>query len=137
MVQLFYAIAITIIVGTIPAGALDYVTAFSDAGTEIDVEGVATEVQGSLESQTDIPVIELGALVFYSGNILIDLLVNFVTAIPQMIMLIINGLALLFGNGINNLIIGSIELFASVAINIMYFIGLMQLLTGIRSGRLV
>ena len=77
IIQLFYAVAISLIAHAMPAGALDYVTGFSDAGTQIDVEGVASDVQSSLESQTDIPVIELGALVFYSGNILIDLLINF------------------------------------------------------------
>ena len=137
VMQLFYAVAITLIAIALPASALNYVSGFSDAGTDINVEGVATDVQDSLETQTDIPVIELGALVFYSGNILIDLLVNFVTAIPQMIMLLVNGVMMLFGNGIDALVILYIELFASVMINVMYFIGLMQLLTGIRSGRLV
>lgn len=137
IMQLFYAVAVTLIAVALPASSLNYVTGFSDAGTSINVEGVASEVQGSLTQQTDIPVIELGALVFYSGNILIDLLVNFVTALPQMIMLLVNGIMMLFGNGLNNLVMVYIELFASVIINVMYFIGLMQLLTGIRSGRLV
>lgn len=137
LVQLFYAIAISIIAYSLPASALDYSTGFSDVGTAIDIEGVASDVQDSLETQTDIPVIELGALVFYSGNILIDLLINFVTAIPQMFMLLINGFMLLFGNGLDGQIMFFIELFASVLITVLYFISLIQLLTGIRSGRLV
>jgi len=131
--MLFYSFAITILAYSVPSDSLQYVTAFSDVGNSIDLETVGNDVQESLESQTNIPVIELGALVFYSGNILIDLLLNFAFAIPQMLGLLINGIQLLFN--IDSYLFVVVELFASVAVMVTYFIGIMQLFTGIVSGR--
>ncbi len=135
MVMLFYSFAITLTTYAMPEESLNYVTAFSDVADTIDLETVSGEVQDSIERQTKIPVLELGALVFYSGNILIDLLLNFAFAIPQMLGLLINGLMLLFN--VDSNIFAIVQIFASVALIVAYFIGLMQLLTGIRSGRLV
>ena len=136
IVQLFYAFAITILVYSMPVDSLNYVTAFSDIGTNsFTLEDISDDVQSSFEQQNNIPVIELGALLFYSGNILIDLLVNFVFAIPQMIGLLINGILLLFN--VDSFVWATVELFSSVVIVVLYTIGMMQLLTEVRSGRLV
>lgn len=135
VIQLFYAISISLIVYSIPSESLDYVTSFSDLSEDIDLEGVGSQVQGSLEEQTNIPVVELGALVFYSGNILIDLLLNFAFAIPEMIGLVINGLSLLLN--LDTFIVAYVELFASVLVIVMYFVGILQTLINVRSGRIV
>jgi hypothetical protein len=135
MIMLFYSVSITLISYAMPAGSHDFVTSFNDVGLSIDLETVSGQVQDSLEDQTSIPVIELGALVFYSGNILIDLLLNFMFAIPQMIALLTNGALRLFG--LDGQIVGIIQMFGSVAFTILYFIGIIQLLTGIRSGRII
>lgn len=135
IVMLFYAVAITALSYAMPPDSLDYVTSFSDITTNIDLDTISDDFQTSLESQTDIPIIELGALVFYSGNILIDLLANFIFAVPEMIGILINGLVRIFSIDVQ---LGSlIQLFASTVLIIFYVIGLIQLLTGIRSGRLV
>lgn len=135
LIMLFYSFSITALSYAIPDDSKKYVDSFSDLANTIDLEEVSSEVQDSITQQTNIPVIELGALVFYSGNILIDLLLNFAFAIPQMIGLIINGVMLLFS--IDSYIFALAELFAGVVITVYYFIGIMQLLTGIRSGRVV
>lgn len=135
VVQLFYAFAITSLAYGMPEETRQYVTGFSDVSSTIDLESISGQVEESLESQLNIPVIELGALIFYSGNILIDLLLNFLFAIPQMIGMLINGLMLLIN--VDSYLFAVVELFASGVVVIMYFIGIIQLLTGIRSGRLV
>lgn len=134
MIQLFFAFAVTAIAYTLPADAVHYTTAFSDLAGDISLNSVGEEVQSSLEKQTNIPVIELGALVFYSGNILLDLLLNFAFAIPEMFSLLLNTFMFLFGY--DGYILALIQLLISVAFIIVYFIGLIQLVTGIRSGRL-
>lgn len=134
IVQLFYAVSITLIAYALPADSLNYVSAFSDVANDIDLEGVSDQVQESFEKQTDIPVIELGALVFYSGNILIDLLLNFAFAIPEMIGLIINGILLLLN--IDSYVFVVVQLFMSVLVMVLYLLSLIQLLTNVRSGRL-
>jgi len=63
------------------------------------------------------------------------LLMNFVFALPEMIGMFLNGICMLFQ--FDSFIWQQIQVFFSVLILVMYFIGLIQLLTGIRSGRLV
>ena len=133
VVMLFYSMAITMLTYAIPEGARNYVTVFSDSTSDITLEGVGAEVQDSLTRQTNMPIIEAGALVFYSGNILIDLLLNFAYAIPQMLGMLIHGITILFN--LDTTIFMIVQLFASVLITILYLLGLIQLLTGIRSGR--
>lgn len=138
LVQLFFSLGITLTSHAIPENALNYVTSFSDLGSDMSFDGISDKVQSSLQSQTNIPVIELGVLVFYSGNILLDFLLNFAFAIPELISLIINGLLMLFPFGEAVAFIpATIQIFSSVAIMAYYFIGLMQLITGIRSGRII
>lgn len=135
LMMLFYSFAINILVYSMPDEALPYVTGFSDLAGEISLEGVSEDVQDSVEEQTNIPVLELGALVFYSGNILIDLILNFAFAIPEMAGLVLTGILMLLN--IDTQIANIMQLFFSVTIMVIYFIGIIQLLTGIRSGRIV
>lgn len=135
VVQLFYAFAITLISYSIPVDALNFVTSYSEITDTINLESVSNEVQGSLDSQSNIPVIELGALVFYSGNILIDLLVNFAFAIPEMIGLLVFGILSLLN--VDSYIFATVELFAGVTMMVVYVVGLIQLLNTIRSGKTI
>lgn len=132
IVQLFYAFAITLVAYGLPEDARSYSTAYSDLADQISLQSVGSEVETSLQSQTDIPVIELGALVFYSGNILLDLLLNFAFAIPQMIAMIVNGIMTLLS--IDTYMFAVVQLFFSVVIMVMYFLGIMELITNLRSG---
>jgi len=134
-VQLFYAVAIVLFTHNMPGSSVHYVEWYSDSTATIDLESVGSQVEDSLRAQADIPVIELGALVFYSGNIILDLLANFAFAIPAMLGLLVEGFTRLFS--IDGFIAIQVQLFASVLILVMYVIGLVQLVAGIRSGRIV
>jgi len=135
VVQLFFAVGITLLTYAVPTSFINQVSSFSEVAEAINLESVSGDVQQSLERQTDIPAVELGALVFYSGNILIDLLLNFIFAIPEMVGLIINGLTRLLS--IDTFMIATVQTFIGVVVMVLYFIGIMQLLVGVRSGRLV
>lgn len=135
VIQLLFSVGINIYIQTIPDPALKYITSFSDLGNEISLESVSEEFQSNLNRQTTIPVIDVGALVFYSGNILIDLLLNFAFAIPEMVGIIINAVGLLLN--INNALVAIVELFTAVLVGVLYFIGVMETLTSIRSGRVI
>lgn len=130
IVQLFYSFSITSLAYAIPDDQLSYVTSFSDLADEISLEGVRDDIESSVSDQLDIPVIELGALIFYSGNIIIDLLLNFFFAIPEMIGLLINGFLILFN--VDSYIFALAEIFAGVLVTVLYFVGLLQLLMNIR-----
>ena len=135
LVQLFFSVAITSIAYYLPAESYKVTLGFTDVSDGLNLEDISTDVEASFRKQADIPVIEIGALVFYSGNILIDLMLNFAFALPEMIGLIINGILMLIN--IESQLFIYAQLFASVALLIMYFLGLMQLLTSVRSGRVI
>lgn len=135
ILQLFYSFAITTLVYSLAGQGIIITQGFTDVGEQISLANTSTEIQDSLTTQTSIPIVDVGALVLYSGNILIDLLANFLFAVPQMITLLINGLMYLIG--IDTYITNQIQVFTSVIVSAMYMIGLIQLLTTIRSGRVI
>lgn len=132
IIQLFYSFAITTLAYATPEGAINHVTSFSELANDLDLETTGVLIENSLESQTNIPVIELGALVFYSGNILLDLMLNFAFAIPQMIGLLLNSLSDMLN--IDAPMWAIVQIFFSVAFMAYYALSLMQMLMGIRSG---
>ena len=136
VVMLFYAVAITMLTyGLQGTDAVNHILPYQDLANDVDLEGTSSQIESSLTQQTEVPIIEVGALVFYSGNILVDLLLNFAYAIPQMLGLLVHGLTSLFNLDVQ--IYALVQIFASVLITSMYFIGLLQLLTGVRSGRVI
>lgn len=131
VVMLFYSFCITLITYAMPVESISYVDSFSSLANEANLENVSVQIQDSITQQTRIPIIELGALVFYSGNIVIDLLLNFAFAIPEMIGLLVNGIMLLLN--VDSYIFAVVQLFASVVMIVLYFVSIMQLLIGIRT----
>lgn len=131
LIMAFYSVAITILAYTIPSAQQNYITTYEL--TDFKYDSLGEQMQGSLSSQQNLPLIELGALVFFSGNIMIDLILNFLYAIPQMIGLLISIIMVIFHFD-NNLII-LVQTFTSVIITSLYVIGLIQLLLGLRSGQ--
>lgn len=131
IVSLFYSGAITGLSYALPSNIRNYVVAFSEVGQPITLNSVTGQVRETLERQNDIPLIELGALVFFSGNIILDFLLNFSFALPQMLGLIINGIMQLIN--VDSFIGSIIQAFASAVVLSLYFIGLIQLLTNVRS----
>lgn len=132
IVMLFYSFSITILAYAMPAGTQDYVTAFSDLSEDISFNETASTIEESMQRQVNLPIIELGAIIFYSGNILIDLLLNFVFAIPQMIGLLVKGIFMLVG--VDSFMFAYIEAFSAAAVISWYLISLIELLTRMRSG---
>lgn len=130
--QLFYSSAITGMVYSTPADDLDYVTSFRDLADQINPTMVSQRIQQNVQSQTNVPIVEVGALVFYTGNLVIDLLLNFAFATPQMIVLLINGITRLVA--IDPYMTGIIQAFITAIVGILYFVGMIRLFMNIRSG---
>lgn len=135
LVQLFFAFAITTIAYAMPSSAKHHIDSWSDLSDRINLTSVSEDVSDGLEQQTNIPILDIGALIFYSGNILIDLILNFAFAIPEMLGLIIFGISRLIE--LDPQIIVIVQSFTSVAVLVMYFLSVIQLLTGLRTGRVV
>lgn len=131
LISLFYSVCITSISRTIPSDALRFVSSFNTGGN-FDVEIVQAKIEQGVKQQTTLPIIDVGALVFYSGNIFLDLLLNFVFALPQLITMVIAGVGFLVS--FDKELIVMVQTFLTAIISIMYFIGLIQMLLNIRSG---
>lgn len=90
MTMLFYSFGITMLAHFIPADNLAYVDIFSSSGAQLDFETVGEQLDDSIQDQINVPLIDLAALVFYSGNILIDFFLNFIFAFPQMVQILLS-----------------------------------------------
>jgi hypothetical protein len=131
--MLFFSFATTTYTYALPADALHYTEVFSD--NSVNFVDTAAEFENSLTSQTNVPLIEIGALVFYTGNYFIDLLLNFVFALPNAFTMVLSAIGALFG--FDTFIWAYLDLFAKTAAIIFYFLGLMQFLNNVRSGRAI
>ena len=133
VVMMFYSVAITLLNYSLAGqtGALDQLGVFGQGSISLDA--VSTKVQSSMSSQLGIPLIaQFGALMLFSGNILVDLLLNFVFAVPQMIMILVNSLCMLFS--INAYINATIQALFYTAYLALFMISIIQLLVNLRSG---
>lgn len=135
LIQLFFSVGMNLYVYALPDDAVNQAQVFTQSQSNLDLTETSDKVEETMGSFTDMPLYDVGALVFYSGNILLDLLINFLYALPAMFSILINGLENLFN--FDSVITANIYIFASVAITIMYMIGLLNLLTSIRSGRVI
>jgi len=132
--MLFWSFVFTTLTYVIPVDdrpVLVYVE-FSDGTT--DLATIKSEFDLAVTQQTEIPLVDLGALLFYSGNIIIDLLLNFAFAIPQMFTILLNIIFLVIpvlpelSNAMSALI------FAMIAV--AYAIAILQFVTNLRGGNI-
>lgn len=133
IVQIFFAVGMTGMSYYMPSDAISYLSDYTAFAQKTGLEDLNDKVHANLESQTNIPVIELGALIFYTGNILLDLILNFVFAIPEMITLLIHVVLSIISIPAEMAIL--VKLFAGVTTSVIYLIGVIQFLASMRSGR--
>lgn len=133
LVMLFYSFSMTMLVYVMPESSKQYLGGFSEREHLYNMNETSQLVGNAMTRQQQIPVLEVGTLVFYSGNIVIDLLFNFIYAVPEMLGLLIAGLQFFIVLPEN--LVATTVLFISVCWTVLYLIGLLQLLTGIRSGQ--
>lgn len=130
IVQLFYSISITAIIYAMPVDVRDSSKAFSNG--ILDADATSTQLQNAMTSQTNIPVLDIGALVYYSGNVVIDLLFNFLGGVPAMFTLIVNGMMTIFS--IDTQLMYFLQAFFTVAWSIFYILSLISFITSLRGG---
>lgn len=131
-VMALYSLMITLLTYSLPATDLNYVLELRGEPAYREIGSMSSEFQNNISQQKSFGVVEVGALALYSGNILIDLILNFFTAIPSMATIIINGL-LIFMN-ISEPAKTALLGFTGAIIGIIYMISIILLLLDIRSG---
>jgi len=129
--QIFYAACISIFVPLIPDAQAQQVIMFTDSQGVIDFGTLSSTVQGAVNDQSTIPFLDIGTLIFYSTSILLNLVLNFVTAIPQMVLLLIVVLFqfLPFGHTIQE----SVKLVFLIMITVIYYLLLIFYITAQRT----
>lgn len=130
IMQAFFSISVTALAYSLPADTLNYVYIFKDEADRYNLQSISEEMQEGLTQQTKMPIIELGSLIFYSGNLIVDLLLNFAFAIPAMFGLLINGLSILLN--IDAVLFMYVQLFTTVLITVIYLLGIVQTLINLR-----
>jgi len=130
VIQLLYAFTITSIAYTLPSDAKQYLQVFPQADLS-QYSQVYEKTEESIHKQLNIPVIDLGALVFYTGNIVIDLLLNFITALPQMVTAVISVVFMHFN--IDSYILAQLKLLITSLLTIIYLIMLIEFLVSMRT----
>jgi hypothetical protein len=135
LVMVFWSFAITTITYALPDTVIDnsQPEIFNSINGNFDITAIETDVTENLESQTNIPVIDIGSLVFYSGNLFLDLLLNFVTALPQMLGMFITGLNLILN--VDSYYIELVQAVIMGLTTVVYIISIISFMLNIRSGR--
>ena len=136
IVQLFFGTGLTILLYSLPADSIKYLASYESLYNRMDMENISEKIETTTQSTTNVPLAEVGALVslvFYSGNIILDLLLNFFFAIPIMLGLLTEGICLLFN--LDGAFVNIIQVFVSVVVGTMYMVGLLQFIASMRSGQ--
>lgn len=133
VIQLFYGFAITL---------LGY--AFLGFSVNTDVSGhfmsgapslqnISQQIEATTQNQMKLPsIVDMGALLFYSGNIIIDLMVNMFTALPSMFTILVSALLIPFA--FDPVIATNLKIFFFAIVSVIYFINLLAFLINIRAG---
>src|SRR3990167_4306127 len=115
-VQLFYALAIVLVLYSIPDDQKNYIVQFNTPETNVDINSVGSEFQKSFRSTTSFGFVDIAAMALFSGNIVIDLIMNFFLAVPSMVTLLLKAIFMIFNveSFIQNTIISYVFLFIAV-----------------------
>lgn len=131
-IQLFYTLSITFLVYAMPADMVNQVVIAQDSVSGLQtIQSTSDLVSSSVSSTKNLPLVELGSLIFYSGNILLDLVLNFITAIPQMLTFLLDLVSKLFS--FDTFYMTQLKTAFGAIVTIFYLIGLFQTLTSMRS----
>jgi len=121
--SMFYSLVMTLLTYSVSVPA--------EFSPEKSVNEISSSVESVYKSSVGIPIIDLGALVFFTGNAVLDFLINFVTAVPSATTAVL-AFALSFTNlpsDVINLVKGSLY-----AIGIaLYVITLIAIILNVRS----
>jgi len=114
-----------------PNATNNQVVMFNNSSNIIELGTLQSSVDQGISDQTSIPLLETGALIFYSSATILNLMVNFFTAIPQMATLLIGVLFTFIPIDTGIAILVKAWVFGIVGI--LYAIALFAFITGTRT----
>lgn len=132
MVQLFWSFGVTMLVHALPADVVNSAALFSDNETADTLTEIGPIVEEKVTNQLQVQPLDIVTLIFYSGNLLIDLILNFVTAVPQMFVLIVAAFNLIVPMDPDQLSL--LKLYVLTVAGVLYIVGFVTTITQLRSG---
>lgn len=84
--MLFYSISITMLTHSLPPTELNFIVSFDfgEKAITTNYSELTKNIEENMSKQKKVGVADVGSLVLYSGNLVLDLFLNFMNAIPSM-----------------------------------------------------
>jgi len=131
LVQLFWRLGVSLIVPNMPNALSNQVVMYTNSNNVIELNTLQASVSQGITDQQNIPLLEVGALVFYSSATILNIMINFFTAIPQMVTLLMTVLFLFIPLGNSLQIV--LQAWVVGIVTILYFVALFTFLMGTRT----
>lgn len=131
LVQLFWSLGVSLIVPNMPNATANQVVMFTNSNNVIELSTLQSSVSQGITDQQNIPLLEVGALVFYSSATILNIMINFFTAIPQMVTLLMTVLFLFIPLGVSLQI--TLQAWVFGIVTVLYFVALFTFLMGTRT----
>jgi len=132
-IQLFYSFAITLIgyslknMGVVQTPYQEQYVAENISS----YRNISSRLETSISLQKNIPLVDIGALLFYTGNIMIDLFLNFLTAIPSMATILVSFFTTIIN--LNSVLAVELKVFVWALTLIFYIMIIIQFILAIRT----
>ena len=114
-----------------PNATSNQVVMFNNSNNLIELGTLQSSIDSGISVQTSIPLLETGALIFYSSATILNLMVNFFTAIPQMATLLVTVLFMFIPVDLSIAI--TVKMWVFGIVGILYAIALFAFITGSRT----
>lgn len=124
--SMFYSIVITLL-----SYAVAVPSEFSAIST--DLSTYSQKAETLYQSTMGIPLLDMGGLVFYTGNAVIDFIMNFLTAIPSVSTLLIDLYLRFFP--LDTSLAQTFKLSVYTLASVFLIIAIVKMVLGIRTGR--
>ena len=131
LVQLFWSLSVSLVVPYMPNAASNQVVMFNNSNNMIELSTLQTSISSGITDQQNIPLLEVGALVFYSSATILNIMINFFTAIPQMVTLLMTVFFLFIPIPVGLQI--TLQAWVFGIVTVLYFIVLFTFLMGTRT----
>ena len=118
---------------TLPEDQIQFVSIYLDNPTAGVLRDISLDVEQNIGNQLSLPVLDTVTLIMFTGNILVDLILNFLTALPSMFILLIEGIALFVP--IEATLLQTFEMLLWVTATVLYLIAITSTIANLRSSR--
>ena len=131
LVQLFWSLGVSLLIPNMPNATTNQVVMFTNSNNVIELGTLQSSISQGITDQQNIPLLEVGALVFYSSATILNIMINFFTAIPQMVTLLMSVLFLFIPVSLGLQI--ALQTWVFGIVTVLYFVALFTFLMGTRT----